>query len=334
MSQSAVSRTFTPGASVSPKTRAKVLSSASDLGYRPNAIARSLITSRSRLVAVVMAYLENLYYPDVLQELGRALGAKDYHLLLFTGKDRDTDPVFEQLMQYRVDGIILASTPLTSKLSDECIAGGIPVVLFNRKTERVLASSVTTRNYEGGWNVARFLVLAGHSTFGYIAGMVDSSTDRDRFAGFRAGLVEHGKFRLTVGVGNYSRRDAEAAARCMFADKDRPDAVFVANDHMAVAVMDVARYEFDLSIPEDVSIVGFDDVGAAAWKSYDITSVEQPVRPMVQATVDILLRQMGSGNLEPIHEVISGDLVVRSSARRPGSRFLAEVDGRTVFRPD
>src|SRR6185312_13771829 len=84
VSQSAVSRTFTPGASISSKTRTKVLASAKELGYRPNAIARSLITSRSRIIAVVMACRDNLFYPDVLEELGRRLAAENYHVLLFT----------------------------------------------------------------------------------------------------------------------------------------------------------------------------------------------------------------------------------------------------------
>src|SRR5690606_22341616 len=151
VSQSAVSRTFTPGASISSKTRAKVLAAAKELGYRPNAIARSLITNRSRIIAVVMSYLENLFYPDVLEELGRRLAAENYHVLLFTGfMDRDSDPVFDQLMQYRVDGIVLASTSLSSELSEECAAAGIPVVLFNRTTERDVVSSVTSRNREGG----------------------------------------------------------------------------------------------------------------------------------------------------------------------------------------
>ncbi|RYE58823.1 MAG: LacI family transcriptional regulator, partial [Hyphomicrobiales bacterium] len=171
VSQSAVSRTFTPGASISPKTRAKVVASAKELGYRPNAIARSLITNRSRIIAVVMAYLENLFYPDVLEELGRLLVKENYRLLLFTGfMDRDSDPVFDQLMQYRVDGIVLASTSLSSELSEECAAAGIPVVLFNRTTERDAVSSVTTRNREGGRRVAEFLLAGGHKKFGYISG--------------------------------------------------------------------------------------------------------------------------------------------------------------------
>ena len=318
VSQSAVSRTFTPGASISAKTRTKVLAAAKELGYRPNAIARSLITSRSRIIAVVMAYLENLFYPDVLEELGRRLAAENYHVLLFTGfKDRDSDPVFDQLMQYRVDGIILASTSLSSQLAEECTFAGIPVVLFNRTTEKVAASSVTSTNRAGGRLIAEFLVAGGHKSFGYIAGIESSSTNRDRLLGFREGLRGAGFDKIELRTGNYNRADAETAAREMLSLKKRPQAIFVANDHMAVAVMDIARYEFGLSIPDDLSIVGYDDVGPARWPSYGITSVTQPIIPMVEATVDILMEQITSGEIEAQHKVIPGELVVRSSARLP-----------------
>lgn len=333
VSQSAVSRAFTPGASISAKTRAKVLASAKALGYRPNAIARSLITSRSRIIAVVMAYLENLFYPDVLETLGRRLAAENYRVLLFTGSmDRNSDPVFEQLMQYRVDGIILASTSLSSQLSDECTAAGIPVVLFNRTTERNAASSVTTHNRHGGRLIAEFLVAGGHKRFGYISGLESSSTNRDRFAGFREGLKEAGRETIEVRTGNYNHADAEIAARELLSLKRRPHAIFVANDHMAVAVMDVARHEFGLSIPDDLSIVGYDDVAAANWPSYGITSVTQPISPMVEATVDILMRQIASGEIEPQHRVITGELVVRTSARLPRTGIV-ERDGVTLYRP-
>jgi len=333
VSQSAVSRTFTPGASISPKTREKVMAAAQELGYRPNAIARSLITNRSRIIAVVMAYLENLFYPDVLEELGRLLVKENYRLLLFTGHmDRDSDPVFDQLMQYRVDGIILASTTLSSHLSEECATAGIPVVLFNRTTERDAVSSVTTRNREGGRRIAEFLIAGGHKRFGYISGVESSSTNRDRFAGYREALSEAGHDDVVVGVGNYDRTEAEAAAREMFSRPDRPDALFVANDHMAVAVMDVARYEFGLSIPDDLSIVGYDDVGPARWTSYGITSMSQPMKRMVEATVNILMGQISSGEIEAEHRILSGDLIVRTSARLPKSGIV-EADGRRIYKP-
>ena len=333
VSQSAVSRTFTPGASISPKTRAKVLAAAKELGYRPNAIARSLITSRSRIIAVVMAYLENLFYPDVLEKLGGRLSAENYHVLLFTGfKDRDSDPLFDQIMQYRVDGIVLASTALSSELSDECTVAGIPVVMLNRTTDRNAASSVTSRNREGGRLLADFLVAGGHKSFGYIAGLESSSTNRDRFAGFREGLAAAGFDKIEVRTGNYDRVAAQIAAREMLSLKKRPQAIFVANDHMAVAVMDVARYEFGLNIPADLSIVGYDDVGPARWPSYGITTVTQPIDEMVEATVDILMDQIASGEIEPQHKVFSSELVVRTSARLP-KKGIVERDGVKFYKP-
>src|SRR5690606_7743479 len=119
--------------------------------------------------------------------------------------------------------------------------------------------------------------------------------NRDRFAGFREGLKAAGIDRIETRGGDYSRSGAEAAARELLSLRQPPQAIFVANDHMAVAVMDVARHEFGLSIPDDLSIVGFDDVGPARWPSYGITSVTQPVEAMVEATVDILMEQIASG---------------------------------------
>ena len=269
----------------------------------------------------------------MLEELGRALAAENYHLLLFTGfMDRDSDPVFDQLMQYRVDGIILASTSLSSELSEECATAGIPVVLFNRTTERDAVSSVTTRNREGGKRVADFLVAGGHKSFGYIAGLENSSTNRDRQQGYIEGLAALGFADVIVETGNYSRADAEAAARSMFSRPDRPEALFVANDHMAVAVMDVARHEFGLRIPEDLSIVGYDDVGPAKWTSYGITSLSQPLKRMVESTVDILMDQIASGEIEAEHRILNGDLIVRTSARLP-STGIVERDGQRIYRP-
>jgi DNA-binding LacI/PurR family transcriptional regulator len=235
-------------------------------------------------------------------------------------------------MQYRVDGIVLASTSLSSELSEECAAAGIPVVLFNRTTERDAVSSVTTRNREGGRRVAEFLVAGGHKRFGYISGLESSSTNRDRFGGYKEGLAEAGHTEIMVEVANYDRAEAEAAARKMLSRPDRPDALFVANDHMAVAVMDVARHELGLSIPQDLSIVGYDDVGPARWTSYGITSMSQPLKRMVEATVNILMDQISSGEIEAEHRILNGELVVRTSARLPKTGVV-ETDGRRIFKP-
>ncbi len=161
VSQSAVSRTFTPGASISPATREKVLKAARELGYRPNAIARSLNTARSRIIGVVISYFDNPFYSQVLEALAQKLDTLNYHLLLFVGdREGNVDRIFDQIMQYRVDGIVLASVTLSLELSEECLAAGIPVVLFNRSEESGMASSVNSNNEAAARQIAEFL-LAG-----------------------------------------------------------------------------------------------------------------------------------------------------------------------------
>ncbi|MGN6458307.1 MAG: LacI family DNA-binding transcriptional regulator, partial [Achromobacter mucicolens] len=182
VSQSAVSRTFTPGASVSEATRRKVLAAAQKLGYRPNAWARSLITRRSRIVALVMSYLENQFYPLVIERLSQKLQKEGYHVLMFIAEvDEAADGVLAEILQYQVDGIVMASAMLSPNVARSCAEVGVPVVQFNRVSilgglARHASSSVTSDNYAGGQLVARLLVERGYRRFGFLAGLEDSST--------------------------------------------------------------------------------------------------------------------------------------------------------------
>lgn len=321
VSQSAVSRAFTPGASVSDVTRAKVEDAARKLGYRPNAIARSLITRRSRMIAVVMSYLDNQFYPVVLEKISQRLQRDGYHVLLFIADTREVDSVLSEILQYQVDGLVLASTSLSSALALRCSDAGIPVVLFNRTIrDNQTCSSVTSDNYEGGRLVARHLIDTGHERIAYIAGMEDSSTNSDRERGFRDSLAEHGRRCFARAVGNYDFEQAKAAARHLFAGAapQRPDGVFVANDHMAIAVMDALRMELGLRIPLDVSVVGFDNVRQAAWGSYQLTSVEQDADAMIDATARLLLDQI-DGAVQSSAVVLPARLIVRGSTLRRNS---------------
>lgn len=321
VSQSAVSRTFTPGASVSEVTRAKVEEAARKLGYRPNAVARSLITRRSRMIAVVMSYLDNQFYPVVLEKISQRMQRDGYHVLLFIADTREVDSVLAELMQYQVDGVVLASTSVSSALALRCSDTGVPVVLFNRTVrDGQVTSSVTSDNYEGGRLVARHLVDLGHERIAYIAGMEDSSTNLDRERGFRDALTEHGRRCFARAVGNYDFEQAKTAARQLFAGPahQRPDAVFVANDHMAIAVMDTLRMELGLRIPLDVSVVGFDNVRQAAWGSYQLTSVDQDADAMIEATAALLMDQI-DGKVHSSSVVLPARLVVRGSTLRRNS---------------
>lgn len=319
VSQSAVSRVFTPGASVSKKTADKVKKAAAELGYRPNVIARSLITGRSRMIGLVVAYLENYFYPEALEKLSNALQAEGYHALVFMAKQTagNIDGILEEILDHQVDGIVMASVAISSELAARCQAADVPVVLFNRSQDDERLSAVTSDNVAGGRKLAEFLIRSDHRRIGYIAGWEGASTQRDREAGFRSGLLEAGLDLFAREVGNFQYDVAKMAARAMFSRAERPEAVFVANDHMAFAVMDVLRAELGLGVPDDVSVVGFDDVPPAAWAAYDLTTVRQRANQMVAETVRTLLASIEKKDTEPRRVAIEGPLIVRGSARKP-----------------
>jgi DNA-binding LacI/PurR family transcriptional regulator len=318
VSQSAVSRTFTPGASVAPETRKRVLAAAAKLGYRPNAIARSLITRRSRIVAVAMAYFDNHFYPGVLEALSNGLQGLGYQVLLFTAAHGGAaDPVFDEVMRYQVDAVVLASTTLSSALARECRQAGVPVVMFNRTIDEPNISSVVGDNERGARIIAHFLADAGYRRMGFVAGLEQSSTNRDRERGFRVGLGERGLPMPQRAVGNYTWTGAAEATRALLRARHPPEAIFYANDHMAIAGMEVLRAEAGLSVPGDIGVVGFDDVGPASWPSFRLTTFSQPLQPMVQATVDLLAHLLDESNPAARRTIVAGELVVRESTRLP-----------------
>lgn len=323
VSQSAVSRTFTPGASVSKATRERVLEAARKLGYRPNAHARSLITGRSNIIGLVLSYLDNLFYPVALERLAKRLQADGFHVLLFITDNNNSDNLIGELLQYNVDGIVLASTTVSSGLAQHCTDANIPVVMFNRVMSQggtAAVSSVRSDNISGGQEAARYLATAGHRRIAYITGYEESSTSMERERGFREGLAEHGLRVYARAIGNYDFETARQATRELFSSsEDRPDAVFVASDHMAFAVMDTLRHELGLRIPEDVSVVGFDNVPQAGWESYLLTTVEQPLDLMVEATINLMQRSLDDEDIRPPSEnvVLPVRLVVRESAKKP-----------------
>ncbi len=319
VSQSAVSRVFTPGASVSPKTALKVREAATELGYRPNVLARSLITGKSRIIGLIVAYLDNYFYPLALEKLSNALQEQGYHVLVFMASNdsQSTDQVINELLDYQVDGIITASVGISNDLTARCEAAGVPVVLFNRSQDSTDHSAVTSNNYAGGKSVAAFFAAAGHKRIAYIGGWEGASTQREREAGFRAGLAEAGAKLAAHALGQFTIDGAKSAARKMFGRTDHPDAVFVATDHMAFAVMDVLRSEMGLRIPDDVSVVGYDDVPPAAWAAYDLTTVRQRANVMVQETVTLMIDKIGNPASAPRHIKVESPLIVRSSAKIP-----------------
>lgn len=312
VSQSAVSRAFTNGASISAKTRAKVMAAAEELGYRPNQLARSLLRGRSQLIGVVLGNMENPFFPLALDTLTKQLDAHGHKTLVFTGEaNQQADTSIEDMLNYRVDALILMATTLSSSLAERCQAAGIPVVFVNRISHVKRCSSVIGDNQHGARLIARHLVDNGYQRIAFMAGIETSSTSRDREQAFTDALIALGRSKPMRVVGHFNRTGGMQAMRKLLEQGDRPDAVFCANDHMAMAAIDVARYEFSLEPGKDIGVVGFDDIPQAQWPGYDLTTYSQPLHELIGHAVERVLSQINLD--EAVHTVVKGNLILRSS---------------------
>lgn len=314
VSQSAVSRAFRPGASVAPATRARIYEAAKQLGYRPNALAEALITRRSNLVAVVISNLTNLYYPEVLAELAARLSERGMRVLLFALEAESAiDDVLDQIWRYQVDGAIVAARLSPTQLA-AFQAEDVALVLYNRTSEDAPVASVSCEYSTGERTLVDRLVGAGCRRFGLIGGPTDSTVGESRVRVALQRLAAAGITDAPLDRGDFSYEGGRAAALRLL-DAGPLDAIVAANDVMALGAMDAARLERGLRVPDDISIVGFDGVAPAMWRSYRLTTIRQPVRRMTAAAVEMLAARIENPDLGAERRVFPGDFIEGATAR-------------------
>jgi DNA-binding LacI/PurR family transcriptional regulator len=294
VSLSAVSRVFTPGASVSPRMRARVMDASQKLDYTPNVLARSLMTQRTRLIGVILANFSNPIYLTILDHITRDMQQRGLRaLLLNISNEDDLESMAQLVLQYSVDGLIVSAGAISPTITERCKKRNIPLVAFARQPKRGNLNVVCADNVTGGRLAARQFIDAGLQKLSFLAGPATASTSLDRGRGFtdeltEAGLSLHSQVHATF----YDYNAGAEAARHLLQVADKPDAIFCANDMLAFAVLDIARDELGLKVPEDISVIGFDDVNLSAGSAYNLSTIRQPVESMVTDTLDILGRQI------------------------------------------
>ena len=319
VSQSAVSRAFTPGSSIAEETRLKVVAAARKLNYVPNSIASSLTTRRTNIVALILGNMANPFYGQVMQAFSRKLEANGRQVLLFTVEPgADADDTILKALQYQIDGVILTAAQLSTRMTVMCHERGIPIVLFNRYIPGSDASGVRCDNAAGGRLIAEAMIAAGAKTFAMIAGDPKGTTSQDRIRGFVDKLAEEGVRRSEIEEvpGGSSYEGAFRAALDLFGGRTtpRPDALFAINDIMAMGAMDALRHRLGLRIPEDLMVGGFDDILESARLPYQLTTVRQPIDEMIEETLAILnLDEPGLAIQPGIDLPIKGSLVWRAT---------------------
>jgi DNA-binding LacI/PurR family transcriptional regulator len=335
VSQSAVSRAFTPGSSITDETRQKVIDAARKLNYVPNSIASSLTTKRTNIVALILGNMENPFYVHVLKEFSQRLQAQGRQVLIFTVESgADSDEAILHLLKYQVDGVVLTAAQLSTRMTSICHERGIPIVLFNRYIPGSDASGVRCDNSTGGRQIAEAFLAAGAKSFAMITGDPRGTTSPDRARGFVERLLEEGIKRSdiseTEGLSTYE--GAANATLKLFRDaKKRPDALFGVSDIMAMGAMDAMRHRLGLRVPEDVMVAGFDDIPESRRLPYQLTTVRQPIEQMVDEALNILHLDDPTMPIERgIDRPITGRLIWRSTIPVPPAYRWAVDEERPV----
>jgi len=318
VSRAAVSRTFTPGASVAPATRAKVLAAAEALGYHVNYLARGLTRAESGLVALIVAELATPFRSQLVSALtARLQEAGKVAMIINTDRsDASVERALRQAIAYRTDAAVVLSGMPDQALADLCLRNGLRLVLINRDEERVGSVRIRLDDRDAGRRAFEMLRQAGCARPALATSFAGTTSLADREQGFLAAARDAGVPVLHETLGATSYETGLELATRLLSRPDRPDGVFCPTDLMACGVIDAARHRFGLRVPEDLSVIGFDDIPQAGWDAYRLTTFAQPVDGIAAASVD-WLRTAPPDPFAADLIRLSARLVWRGSVRTP-----------------
>lgn len=316
VSQSAVSRAFTPDASISAPLRQRILDAASRFGYEPNAIASMLSTRRNNMVGLVFSNLRNPFYPGFLEKLTRALQEQGLQTLLFNiTPGSDVKQQLRALRVYKVDALVIVGSTVLSSADLAWAAEGRHALLLNRVAPDSGLPSVCCDDALGARDIATHFHQCGARAVGYVAGLGQTSVGLDRRNSFIARAAELGMTLAGVTVaGDYSYAAGYRAAQELVAGA-RPDAIMFANDILAIGGMDALRDACGIRVPDDIMIAGFDDIEMASWPRYDLTTYRQPVDELIACAVR-LVGDAGHTRPGPSIFRLPGQIVIRSTTKQ------------------
>lgn len=321
VSQAVVSRAFQVDSPISDKSRAKVLLSAQTLGYQPNAVARSLITKRSGLAAILLTEATQRDTPDVLIHLSQSLLEQGFQPLLFSCKNESqSSESLEKALAFGVDGIISCVSLSGIELSKAQLRQR-PVVLFNRHSPNPLALSVACDHASASRLLASRLFAAGHRRFAVVTGPSEAPVSILRIQNFVQRLQELGVDGVQTFEGDYHYESGHAAGIHLLGSTKKKhrhnsaEVIFCANDAMALGVLDAARFALMMRVPSDVSVIGFDDIPAGRRPAYLLTTVRQPTQEMAKRAAILLRANVDEEEISIRQLLLPGTLIERGSAQ-------------------
>ncbi len=319
VSASTVSRALANKLYVRDATRQRILAAVEELGYRPNFMAKGLKAGTTMTFALVIPDITNPFYPKLVKSIERYAATRGYSIILFDANEDKLREIrhFESILSHAVDGVILSSASDDVSHIAVLRRAGIPVVIVNRDFD-VDAHRVTNDNEDGSYAMVKYLIDHGHRRIGCLLGSGELQRYRQRYMGCKRAFEDCGLegFERYVVAGLESAEDAYEATRRLLAMAEAPTAIFSYIDIVAMGVYS-AIYDSGLRIPDDVSVVGFDNIGLSQHMFPPLTTYEHPADGIARAAIDSLIDQIKSPHRPPpLLTVVKGGIVVRKSVRK------------------
>ena len=304
VSRSAVSRTFTDGASVSEGTRRKVIKAAEELGYHVNHLARSLIHDNSGIVCIISADLNLPYQSKMLEAITRRLQTRNRVAMVIntSGETASVESALRQALNYRADATLVLSGAPSASLIDTCVKSGQHVILINRDDRYAGSENIFIDNRAAAEEAFHMLRRAGCTRLALISSSAGTRSIIARETAFRAVAAEAGMDIMVTQSGPTSYSTGYESGRLLLAGSNRPDAAFCVTDLVACGFMDAARTEFGISVPDELCVIGFDDIEEAGWSSYALTTFRQPIEQMVDHIAMLLEASERGQKTNPVTE--------------------------------
>lgn len=316
VSRSAVSRTFTEGASVSVATRGKVEKAARELGYSPNALASSLTTGRTKLIGLVSNNFHNPIFLEIFDLFTRGLQDRGLRPLLVNLSD-ETEPEnsVRMLRQYSVDGVVVASSTLPLGFAKAFRDAGVPVVhAFGRYSSAPEVHVVGIDNREAGRLAARALLARGYTHVGFIGGPVSATSTQDRWCGFMSEIAAHPKIKVSYSFAEAYSFDAGRKEMLRLLQGGVAQAYFGGDDVLSIGALSAMR-DSGLHCPADVGIIGLNDMEMARWNNINLTTIHQPIRQIVTSSIELIVATLADPERYPEARIYSCTVVERGTLR-------------------
>lgn len=314
VSRSAVSRTFTPGASVSDAMRSRIMQAADRLGYRPNILARSLTTGQTGLVGLVANNFQNPAYLKIFDRFTQQLQRKGLRPLLINLTD-ETNPKrsLDLLMQYQVDAVLIATSTLPVEFVSAFANAGLPVVHAFGQDSEGLYPVVSIDNVRAGEQAAIRLLASGYRSLGFIGGPENSTSTQDRLAGFMKVVNDEKGVQFEVHYASDYTFDAGFIAMTNLLERPPLRGYFCGDDVISIGVMS-ALNQAGFSVPHDVGLIGFNDIDMAGWGNVRLTTIAQPFEALIDLSVELLEQMLHSDvPVQPTSQFLTCDVIERDT---------------------